>query len=57
MEEEDYEEEYLKEQALIRAEEKARMEAEWLEAEESNRQLPAKIEILVPIFEINNNNN
>jgi hypothetical protein len=50
MEEQDYEEEYLRDQALIRAEEKARLEAEWQELEYDN-QLPAKITVLIQIPE------
>lgn len=49
MEEQDYETEYLKDQALIEAEKQAQLEAEWKEMDEYENQLPARIEINIEI--------
>ena len=50
MEEQDYEEEFLRDIAIIKAEREAQMEADWREMEEYDNQLPAKIivEIKIP---------
>lgn len=55
MEAEDYEREYLQDEATIEAERRARMEAEWMEMEhemeeeEKKKQLPAIIKTDIPI--------
>lgn len=49
MEEQDYETEYLKDQALIEAEKQAQLEAEWKEMDEYDNQLPAKITVEIQI--------
>lgn len=49
METEDYEREYLRDRALIEAEEKARMEAEWEEMEHYAEKKPARIQVITRI--------
>lgn len=43
MEEQDFEDEYLRDKALIEAEKQIMLEAEWREMEEYENQLPARI--------------
>lgn len=45
---EDYEFEYLREQAFLYEEHQRRMVAEWQEWEDYQKRLPAKIEIIIP---------
>ena len=49
MEEQDYEYDYLRDQAIIEAEKKAQMEAEWQELGYNEKQLDAHIEVLIKI--------
>lgn len=45
---EDYEHEWLREQAFIREEMHRKMIAEWQEWEDHQNRLPAKIQVIIP---------